>query len=232
MKKEFMKAYISEALIPRQFGWNEQQIGESATGPIMALVLEGEFQRAEEPNRNKRVYSRNLLGRETDKLQKFIEERNGLLMGMDHPLPGDTDAAMTLVQRMGMENSCAMCTHLEMNNNVVYGRSKVLEGDHGTGDKLAAMVRAGFKPGVSSRGIGGKPQYDPKGWTMVPEDYSMITYDYVSQPSTFNAILSEQINEEIALFESNISHDDKKKMWEVLTDLSNKYMERNYGKRY
>jgi len=217
--------YISEAIIPNKFNWAEEIISEDSNGPIKALILEGEFQRAASPNRNKRVYSEQLLARETSKLKKFIEERNGLLMGMDHPLPGEDKSAMTLIQRMGMENACALCTNLDMNNSVVYGKAKVLEGDNGTGDKLAAMVRAGFRPGVSSRGMGGKPNYNPQGFIMVPEDYSMITYDFVSQPSTFNAILNEQINEELLLFETEVEVKKEKgsPLYRVLIDLKNRY---------
>jgi len=216
-------AYISYANVPSKFGWKEEQISENANGPVMALILEGEFQRAEAPNRNKRIYSEQLLQRETGKLKKFIEERNGLPMGMDHPLPGDSQAALTLVQRMGMENACAVCKELDMSNKVVYGKATVLPSPSINGGQLAALVKSGFKPGVSSRGMGGKPSYAPSGHIMVPEDYSMITYDFVSQPSTFNAILNEQINEEIAMFEANIDHTEKKKMWDVLIDLAEKH---------
>ena len=217
-----MQPYISFATIPKQFAWSEEIISESKSGPITALIVEGEFQRAETPNRNNRVYSKQLLDRETKRLQKFIEERNGLPLGMDHPLPDDSETGMAIIQRLGMENTCAIATQLDMHDNVVYGKARVLEGDHGTGDKLAALIRAGFKPGISSRGMGGKPAYTPEGYVMVPEDYTMICYDFVSQPSTMNAILQKQINEEVQLMES-IKHDSQKKVWDVLINLSDKY---------
>jgi hypothetical protein len=221
--EQFKTIYISEAFVPDKFGFTEEIIGEDATGPIKALILEGEFQRAEAPNRNKRVYSESLLSRETNKLQQFIKERNGLLMGMDHPLPGDNEQAMTLIQRMGMSESCGLCKHLEMANKVVYGKAQILEGDHGHGDKLAAMIRAKFKPGVSSRGIGGKASYHTsEGYVYVPEDYNMITYDFVSQPSTYNAILSQRFNEELQYFENSLKQYTRT-MWSVLTDIKSKY---------
>lgn len=215
--------YISEAFVSAAFTWKEEIIGEDTKGPIKAMILEGEFQRAEAPNRNKRVYSEALLQRETAKLQEFIKERNGIPCGMDHPLPGDTERDITLVQRIGMNDACALCTKLEMANKIVYGKTRVLEGDHGTGDKLATLVRHGFKPGVSSRGMGGKPAYNPEGFVMVPEDYNMICYDFVSSPSTHNAILSQRLNEELAAFETKVSKADKKKFWDVLVNLSNKH---------
>ena len=213
--------YISEAYVSDRFNFTEELIGEDAHGPIKSLVIEGEYQRAEAPNRNKRIYSETLLFRETKKLQEFIRERNGIPMGMDHPLPGDSEQAMTLIQRIGMNESCALCINLEMSNKIVYGKARILEGDHGSGDKLAAMVRAGFKPGVSSRGIGGQATYQKEGFVYVPEDYQMITYDIVSQPSTYNAILAQRFNEELQYLENLAKH--TKTIWEILTDIKAKY---------
>ena len=44
-------AYISEAYTPTKFGWSEEIVSEDANGPIKALVLEGEFQKAEAKNK-------------------------------------------------------------------------------------------------------------------------------------------------------------------------------------
>ena len=214
--------FISEAFVPEKFSFTEELIGENAAGPIKALIIEGEFQRAEAPNRNRRIYSEALLMRETNKLKDFIKERNGLPMSMDHPLPGDSEQAMTLIQRLGMADSCAMCVNLEMANKVVYGKARVLEGDHGNGDKLVSMLRTGFKPGVSSRGIGGKPAYQSEGFIYVPEDFQMLTYDMVTSPSTYNAILSQRFNEELMFYENELKHHTKT-LWSVLTDIKAKY---------
>ena len=218
-------AYISTAYTSNNFNWKEEVISEDSRGPIKALILEGEFQRAEAENRNRRVYSEALLGRETNRLKQFIAERNGLPMSMDHPLPGDDEQAMTLIQRMGLAETAGLCISLEMANKIVYGKAKVLEGDHGHGDKLASLIRAGFKPGVSSRGMGGKPVYSNEGIIYVPEDYQMICYDWVSQPSTYNAILERKFNEEVSMLESEFkqSQSPKRGLWPVLTELGNKY---------
>lgn len=216
-------AYISEALVSQKFQWTESVVGENSQGPIKAMILEGEFQRAEKANRNKRVYSESLLQRETQKLNTFITEHHGLLMGLDHPLPGNTEQDMIKIQRMGLENSCAMCTSLGMDNKVVYGKAKVLEGDHGSGDKLASIVRAGFIPGVSSRGLGGQASYNIEGYIMVPESYQMVTFDIVSNPSNWNSLLSQQINEELMMFEAE-QKQHTKHLWDVLIELKGKHL--------
>lgn len=215
------RSYISEAFCGK-FGYTEQKI-DTDRGPTFKMVLEGEFQRAEEPNRNKRVYPLRLLERETKQLQNFINEHGGLPCGMDHPISSDTPEAMQLTQRIGLENSCALCTVLEMHGKTVYGSTEVLTGDNGTGDKLAAFVRKGFKPGVSSRGMGGQPVYDPStGYMMVPEDYTMICYDFVSNPSVFNSILQQRLHEEFSLFESQYKKSHGRKFFDVLIELANK----------
>lgn len=188
--------YISEALVPTSFGWKEMIVEGKDGKEKKQLTLEGEFQRANKPNRNKRVYSEMILRRETDKLTKQILERNGIPMELDHPLPSSDERGMALAQRVSLDNACALNTHLEMHGDVVYGKAIILEGDHGAGDKISAMVRAGYKPAVSSRGLGGKPQQGADGWLVVPEDFNMITYDFVTNPSTHNAIL-DRLNEEL-----------------------------------
>lgn len=219
--------YISEAFEATKFGWTEEKV-ETEKGVRTKIIMEGEFQEADKQNANGRIYTEALLRRETTKLSEFINQRKGLPMGMDHPIPDPDKPKVSIaqMQRMGMENACAICTVLEMQNKVVYGKSTILEGDHGTGDKLATLVRNGFIPAVSSRGMGSEPKRDPRtGLIPVPEDYSMITYDYVTVPSTFNALL-HQYNEELLYhivesekeFESN-----RKKFYSVMVDVAKKY---------
>lgn len=215
------KAYISEALVAKNFGYTETV--DESTGN-KAFVLEGEFQRANAQNRNTRIYKPDILRRETTKLIEIIESRGGHPMGMDHPIPDGTEASMTRIQRIDMENACGITTLLEMNSDVVYGKAKVVTGDYGTGDKLAAFVKAGYKPGVSSRGLGSDPVYTNEGLVYVPEDYNMICYDFVTNPSTHNAILQRTFQEEVSYLNNANSY--KKNVWEVLTNLSKKNLKR------
>lgn len=216
------RPYISEAYVSDKFGFFEEKI-ETSMGIINQLILEGEFQRANKPNRNNRVYEQFILERETKSLQEGIKTRGGTPMGLDHPIPNPNDppqVQVQIIQRIGMENACALNTVLEMNGDVVYGKSKVLQGDFSTGDKLAAFVRAGFKPAVSSRGLGGDPVMK-NGYMYVPESYKMICYDFVTNPSTHNAILEQRINEELYFIEESNKH--VRKLWDVLINLKQKY---------
>lgn len=205
------RAYISEAFISEKFGFMEEV--DQRTGKKY-IILEGEFQRANAQNKNTRVYSLPLIQRETNKLREIIESRGGHPMGMDHPIPDGSEASMIKIQRIDMENACGLTTLLEMHNNVVYGKAKILQGDYGTGDKLKSFVEAGFRPGVSSRGLGGDPEFTNEGYMMVPDDYSMICYDFVTNPSTHNAILQRSFQEEVMLYQKE--HKYVRNLWDVM----------------
>lgn len=219
---DILKPYISEALVSEKFGFTEETI-EVKGKPVNIMVLEGEFQRAGKPNKNNRIYDEALLRRETNKLADMIKQRNGHPMGMDHPIPHPNDPPqiqMQVIKRIGLENACALTTMLEMNRDVVYGKAKVITGDFGTGDKLAAFVKSGFRPAVSSRGLGGDPMMRD-GFMYVPESYQMVCYDFITDPSTHNAILEQAMTEEFAMYEASKKH--TRKFHEVLIELSKKY---------
>jgi len=216
------RPYISEAWVSESFGYTEANI-EINGKPYLQIILEGEFQRASKPNKNNRIYTETLLSRETAKLQESIRRRNGHPMGMDHPMPNPNDPPQLQLQqikRIGLENACALTKVLEMNNGVVYGKAEVLTGDGGTGDKLASMVRRKFKPAVSSRGVGGDPVHQ-NGFMYVPESYNMVCYDFVTDPSTHNAILEQAIQEEVYLMEQATKY--VRTLWDVMVDFNNKH---------
>lgn len=217
-----MIPYISEALETGSFGWTEEIVGENKNGAIKQLIMEGEFQEAESPNRNRRMYSESLLRRETNNMIQFIKDRNGLPCELNHPLPADSEAGKIAMQRIDQNNVCALCMHLEMNNRTVYGKATILEDDMSQGTKLASMIRHGFKPAVSSRGFGSDPipAIGRPGYYYVPEDYKMLTYDFVTQPSVFNAVL-KQFNEEQEFIFSQ-AQKSSRTLVQVLTDFRNK----------
>lgn len=219
---EILKPYISDAYVSEHFGYTEATI-EVQGKPTQLITLEGEFQRAGKPNKNNRIYDEALLRRETSKLRDSIKLRNGHPMGMDHPIPHPSDPPqlqMQQIKRIGLENACALTTALEMNGDIVYGKATVITGDFGTGDKLAAFVRKGFRPAVSSRGLGGDPMMRD-GFMYVPESYQMVCYDFVTDPSTHNAILEQAFHEEVEMMEA-LKH-PKRKFYEVLIELSKKH---------
>ena len=212
---EELVAYISYALSCEKFGYSESVEDDGKK----SIILEGEFQASNKRNKNDRYYSEELLMRENDKLIQNIKARGGHPMGLNHPIidPKDVNYIKKL-RTVDLNNACALTTYLEMHQGTVYGKARAVTGDFGTGDKLAAFVRNGFKPGVSSRGVGGKPIYMTGGGIQVPNSWNLVCYDIVTDPSTHNAILEQAYHEEYEAFRTY-----KSKFYDVLISLSKKY---------
>jgi hypothetical protein len=213
--------YLSEALIGREFGYKEQ-VFEDETGKHKKLILEGVFSTAGKVNRNKREYSESLLRREASKLNSKIQESGGLLGELEHPMGNPEDPVyMQRATKVIQERACViMKEQFDWRGMDVWGKAEILDGDGSFGDKLAAHVRHGHIPGISSRGVGGKPTYTGAGSIMVPESYNMITYDIVTDPSNYNSRLNMMLEEEI--FRIKESEKYNRKLWTGFEVLANK----------
>ena len=136
------------------------------------MKIKGIFQRADSPNHNKRIYEKTLLVREMKRLDEAIKERR--LMGeLDHP----THDAVKL------GNVSHLVTHLRMNGNEMIGEAEILNTP--CGQVAQALIKGGVKLGISSRGMGSLTE---KGdYSMVNDDFKLVTFDLVADPSTKGA---------------------------------------------
>jgi len=149
---------------------NLQILTEGKTGPMR---VRGVFQRADEENNNKRVYGKPLLEREITKLSEAITERR--LMGeLDHPQHDSVK----------LSNVSHLITGLSMKGNEVIGEAEIL--DTPSGKVAQALIQGGVKVGISSRGMGTVSE-DVHGKRHVNEDFRLITWDLVADPSTRGA---------------------------------------------
>jgi|TARA_R110002074_G_scaffold61105_1_gene147800 hypothetical protein len=136
------------------------------------MKIKGIFQRADSPNHNKRIYEKTLLVREMKRLDEAIKERR--LMGeLDHP----THDAVKL------GNVSHLVTHLRMSGNEMIGEAEILNTP--CGQVAQALIKGGVKLGISSRGMGSLTE---KGdYSMVNDDFKLVTFDLVADPSTKGA---------------------------------------------
>ena len=79
-------------------------------------------------------------------------------------------------------------TSVWMEGNDVYGKLQVLNTP--SGQILRALVEGGCKIGISSRGTGTLSE-SPKG-SVVNEDFQLICFDMVSEPSTAGAFMVKE----------------------------------------
>ena len=148
-----------------------------------ALYLSGIIQRADNLNGNGRVYPRNILEREVKNYSKLIKE-NRALGELDHP----DDSVINL------KNVSHMVTDVWWQQNQVMGKIEIL----GTpsGNILRSLVESGVSLGISSRGLGSVRE--SQGRTLVEDDYQLICFDMVQEPSTSGAfMMSENKNRKI-----------------------------------
>jgi len=153
-----------------------EKINESMTKNGGKLVVSGVLQRAEAKNQNGRVYPREILQREAKKYEsEFIKERRA--MGeLDHP-----DSSV-----VNLQNVSHNVLEMHWKGNDLVGTVEVLSTP--AGNILKELFKSGIKLGISSRGLG-SIKNEAKG-DMVGDDFELIGFDFVSNPSTHGAFLS------------------------------------------
>jgi len=152
----------------------EREKRESANG---VLYLSGRIQAADTPNGNGRVYPKKVLEKEIKNYMKIVKD-NRATGELDHP----DDAVVNL------KNVSHMMVDIWWQGNDVMGKLKVL--DTPSGRILKDLNSAGVKLGISSRGLGSVKENMSSGVAEVEEDFQLICFDIVSEPSTPNAFVS------------------------------------------
>ena len=141
------------------------------------MILSGKLQEADVQNGNGRVYPHRVLMREMKNYQKLVQERRAL-GELDHP----EDSVINL------KNASHMVTDVWWDQKNVMGKVKVL--DTPSGGILKSLVESGVKLGISSRGMGSVRE--EKGTTIVEDDFQLICFDFVSEPSTPGAFMMQE----------------------------------------
>tara|TARA_Y100001973_G_C5204980_1_gene340805 strand:+ start:4820 stop:5431 length:612 start_codon:yes stop_codon:yes gene_type:complete len=149
----------------------EREKREVANG---MLYLSGRIQTADKKNGNGRSYPFKVLKREIDNYSNVIKD-NRALGELDHP----DDSVINL------RNVSHIVTDVWWEGKDVMGKIKVL--DTPSGRILKDLINAGVKLGISSRGLGSVKE--SMGNTVVQEDFELICFDIVSEPSTPNAYI-------------------------------------------
>jgi len=159
------------------FTLSKQKLVES-TAPDGKVLVSGVLQRSEVKNQNGRVYPRQILFREAKKyLQEFVSP--GRAVGeLDHP-----ESPV-----VNLKNVSHSILRLEISGDDVRGDIKVLTTP--AGNIVRELIRNNIKIGVSSRGMGTVTNVD-EDTVEVQEDYNLICFDIVSNPSTYGAYINE-----------------------------------------
>lgn len=145
------------------------------------ISLKGIIQKAETKNQNGRIYPRHILDREVQNYMKAIRERRAV-GELDHP----ERSTVNLSEVSHVITDCFWEGNNLMGTVEVLGTPK--------GKILESLLEAGICTGISSRGLGttDKRHTNEGEVDMVNDDYQIICWDIVSEPSTPGAYLFKE----------------------------------------
>ena len=181
------------------FEYGEVEPSKSSDGIV---TMKGVIQKAQQPNANNRIYPRAILEREDAKYQELIKERRSL-GELDHP-------DSPIVQ---LENVSHLLTETKWDGDDLVGTVEVL--DTPKGQILEKLINRDIKLGISSRGLGSTSRTN-EGYDMVEDDFSLVCYDMVSNPSTSGAYMNLQESIE---YKTLISQNRMVLLDEILNDI-------------
>ena len=150
---------------------------QEAAGNGGKYIMRGILQKANTLNQNGRVYPLDILEREVRNYQKFIAE-NRALGELDHP-----DSSV-----VELKNASHIVREAYMQGDICYGTVEIL--DTPSGKILKSLVDSGVTLGISSRGVGSTRKEGD--YQVVQDDFQLICWDFVTEPSTPGAFMMKE----------------------------------------
>lgn len=178
-------------------------INESVSQKEGRMIFPSILQRADAKNENTRIYPRNTLQREISKyIAENISERRAY---------GELDHSNESV--VNFKNTCIHINKIWWDGDDVWGEIEVL--DTPSGKIVQEVLKKGFSAGISSRGVGSVTELD-ENTVEVEDDFNLICWDIVTNPSTHGAFLK---NGEKSMNENKEIQIDADPIGEVLSDI-------------
>ena len=169
-----------------------KQIREDIENPALKLwcpekfIVSAVFQKYGIKNANGRIYPENVLKRE---VAKYIEEsvnKRASIGALDHPSASSISGhdVAHVITELHWEGH-TLVGEMEIHTSPGFRKYGVCST---SGDLVANMLISDILVGVSSRGIGSVKEI-PGGLVVVDEDYSIVCWDTVCEPSTPGAYI-------------------------------------------
>jgi hypothetical protein len=143
------------------------------------MILKGVLQKCNTLNHNGRIYPREVLLKQIEIYKEEKVKTRTAYGELDH-----SDSF-----QVSLQTASHFITDIWVEGDVIMGKVQIF--DTPTGEIVKAIVRAGARPGISSRAIGSLEEDRVSGAKMVGNDLKLICWDFVSEPSTPGAFMSE-----------------------------------------
>ena len=196
---EIKRGQTGTGLLIEHDGYISSEIGNNRKlfEDINSKSMEGDFycpypfivsavlQRYGAENANGRIYPEAILKREVDRYQEKIRERRALAE-LNHPAESVIDlsrVAINIAETWWEGNT--LCGKVEIITSPGFRKHGIISCQ---GDQTANLLLSGYKIGLSSRGLGSVT--NKMGVLYVGDDYELVGFDVVSDPSTSHAWFS------------------------------------------
>ena len=149
---------------------------ESKTKPGV-FEVEGVLQRVVAKNQNGRTYSKEILMRESKRYTEEFVKVGNAFGELDHP-----ESPV-----VSLKNASHVIKELWWDGDDLMGRIELLNTP--SGNIVKEICKAGHTIGISSRGTGSVQQTN-EGTLEVQDDFELVCWDFVSNPSTHGAYMN------------------------------------------
>ena len=150
---------------------------ESINNPNKPFRVKGIVQRKNDKNQNGRIYSGPILEKSVQTYIDTFVKGNRAVGELDHPES----------EVVNLKNVSHNIVDLQWNGNDLIGTVDVLTTP--SGNILRELFKCGIKVGISSRATGSVKKIS-ESTVMVNDDLALISWDFVSNPSTQGAFMS------------------------------------------
>jgi hypothetical protein len=141
------------------------------------FYVQGVMQRANAENQNGRVYDKVILEREVKNYMEQFVKKGNAFGELDHP-----ESPI-----VSLKNASHVIKDLWWEGDELMGKVELLNTP--SGNIVREILKAGHTVGISSRGTGSVQQTN-EGYLEVQSDFELVTWDFVSNPSTHGAFMN------------------------------------------
>jgi hypothetical protein len=151
-------------------------IAESQKANNGRVIVTGVLQRAGAPNQNERVYPKSILEREVSRYKEQEITQRRALGELDHP-----ESSV-----VNLSNVSHNVLDAWWDGDDLVGEVEILSTP--AGNILKELLSMNITLGISSRGLGSVKQM-AEGTVEVQDDFELVCWDFVSNPSTHGAFM-------------------------------------------
>ena len=175
------------------------------------FIVSAVFQKYGVENANGRIYPEHVLKKEVERYMAKIHEKRAI-GELNHPSESVIDLSRVAMNIIELHwEGRTLVGKLELLTSPGFRKYGIISNQ---ADQTANLLLSGIKIGVSSRGLG--TVTNKMGVLYVSDDYEIVCWDIVSDPSTPQAWITPEDNIPQQYIESVENNDSKSKLFEKL----------------